>query len=476
LSKAIQSQKVTDPEIKLKILFGLAEGLRFLHDQGFRHGRVSCNNVLLDANLNPYLSDFGLGLIRESNAVAYRKDSGLDRDLFAFGLVCYSVLTGNLPNFHVLPAVTEVPGPFQALLSACWNQGKEISFDAIVTSFLRRDLVLPVDDFVKLRLRDYQARVVCPSFLARSIVTALNNLTILRTEGDQLNTELGDLRRSFAKAAALVTSCHKRSPGNPAHVSFSESEAKCSLPKKHAISGSASAFQLIPMGLSPFTPSDKKRSPSPEPEPEPAPADSAVADLERRALAFSSIQPIGKQVSARDIPIVMLPGAPVPMEGIFARLAREHGGNINVAKEGLVTITGNSLESARDADLMEIVTPGWTRCWTSQNEPDSWILFDFGNRQVSVTSYLIQTYPCVKDYSHLRSWTLEGCAEHSSKWTQLDSRQNNHDLNGRSRSAVFTCQANPYCNIVRLRQTGKNHHNDYFLVVSSVEFFGELLG
>jgi hypothetical protein len=167
-------------------------------------------------------------------------------------------------------------------------------------------------------------------------------------------------------------------------------------------------------------------------------------------------------------------GAFQTVKGIFAKLAREHGGNINVARQGLVTITGNSVEKIRDADLPEIVNLEWTRCWTSQNVPNSWLQFDFGSRQVAVTGYFIKTYPCVRNFSHLRSWVLEGCGP-SGKWIELDARQDNHELNGKSRTAIFTCSVNAYASQIRLRQTGPNHHGDNYLILTNVEFFGDVV-
>jgi hypothetical protein len=193
----------------------------------------------------------------------------------------------------------------------------------------------------------------------------------------------------------------------------------------------------------------------------------------------------GKQISGTHMSLALLPQLELPavasrytfptMEGVFARLTREHGGNINVAKEGLVTITGNSVDAGRDADLPEVVNPDWNRCWTSLNVPDSWIQFDFGSRQVAVSSYLIRTYPCVKGFSHLRSWVLEGRGL-SGRWIELDSRKDNQELDGKARVASFNCALSTFCNKIRLRQIGPNHHDDHYLVLTNIEFFGDIVG
>jgi hypothetical protein len=78
----------------------------------------------------------------------------------------------------------------------------------------------------------------------------------------------------------------------------------------------------------------------------------------------------------------------------------------------------------------------------------------------------------MKGFSHLKSWVLEGCGS-SGKWVELDSRDDNYDLNGKNKQALFNCVFNAYCNQVRLRQTGPNHHGDDYLVITNIEFFGD---
>jgi hypothetical protein len=334
----------------------------------------------------------------------------------------------------------DIPEQFHWLLSSCWdpNPDNRISFESIVLSFLRRELTLTLSASSQLRLRDYESRVVSQSFVAGSLVAALNNLCVLRTEGDQLRDEVDVLQQALVTASASLTS-------------FLGSAAA----RKEAISPSLSGQQL----------DVRNRAGS--------------VSIGDPPSAFSGPGRIAKQMSSTQLSLALLPAlvmASSPPEGLFARLAREHGGNINVAREGLVTITGNSLEAGRDADLAEIVNPEWGRCWTSQNVEESWVQFDFGTRQVSVTSYSIKTYPCVRNYSHLRSWVLEGCQGQSFRWFQLDARDDNHELNGRSKMATFNCHSSTFCNFVRLRQTGANHHNDHYLVLTNVEFFGEMLG
>lgn len=51
-------------EVRLKIMKGFANGLAFLHEfspQKYVHGNLKPNNILLGLNMEPYISDFGVG-------------------------------------------------------------------------------------------------------------------------------------------------------------------------------------------------------------------------------------------------------------------------------------------------------------------------------------------------------------------------------------------------------------------------------
>ncbi|CAK9198019.1 unnamed protein product [Sphagnum troendelagicum] len=58
-----QSSHVLDQPMRHRIALGIARGISFLHTQcnpPIVHGDVKPNNVLLDADREPHLSDFGL--------------------------------------------------------------------------------------------------------------------------------------------------------------------------------------------------------------------------------------------------------------------------------------------------------------------------------------------------------------------------------------------------------------------------------
>ncbi|OHT06703.1 hypothetical protein TRFO_25163 [Tritrichomonas foetus] len=165
------------------------------------------------------------------------------------------------------------------------------------------------------------------------------------------------------------------------------------------------------------------------------------------------------------------PYAYAPFDGIFAHLTNEVKGNL--VEKGIVTITGNSADRNRENSLHEIINFEWNKCWTSANVPNSYIQFDFGVHQICITHYTIKTYLCGQGYSHLKNWVVEGC--NTGQWYEIDRRDDNNELNGKSRVATFQVASTGDFQMIRLRQTGPNHYGDNYLILTNIEFFGDFI-
>jgi hypothetical protein len=109
----------------------------------------------------------------------------------------------------------------------------------------------------------------------------------------------------------------------------------------------------------------------------------------------------------------------------------------------------------------------------SRNVPDAFVQIDFSPKTVFITHYSLRTYQCAKGYSHLKSWVFEGMV--GDQYLKLDTRTDTTELNGRWKTATFACQWPFECRAVRLRQTGPNHQGDHYLILRSIELFGEFV-
>jgi len=151
-------------EDRLKIVIGVARGLKYLHDSNIIHGDIKAHNILAGDDGSPQLCDFGqskligiagftattfAGSVRylapellptESNGnVILTRES----DVFAFSMVALEILSGKRPFFNMVPETaviynvqignrperilylpTTFTDPLWMLLVKCWDQDK----------------------------------------------------------------------------------------------------------------------------------------------------------------------------------------------------------------------------------------------------------------------------------------------------------------------------------------------------------------
>jgi hypothetical protein len=148
-------------------------------------------------------------------------------------------------------------------------------------------------------------------------------------------------------------------------------------------------------------------------------------------------------------------------------------GGQNVHDAGLVDVSSNSVFCSdypkRAADLQNPQSD-----FQSNDQPNSWICYDFKSSAVAPTHYLILSAPWGPNQDHhLKSWCLEVSTDDKS-WTELHRCDCNNDLNGLNQIGTYSVDRELTCRFVRLRQTGKNHGNGDYFLLSGFEIFGIL--
>ncbi|KAK8839074.1 hypothetical protein M9Y10_032543 [Tritrichomonas musculus] len=164
------SPKGWDETKKLINIYGIAEGLKYLHYNNIIHRDLKLENILLDDNLYPKISDFGLIKSIKSESKSFQVESmknlkgtpiymppesimnmiySKPGDVFAFALIVYQIWTTHSPysfaNMNELlsnviindkrPELTsDIPVQFQELIEKCWRKDPKDrpTFDEIV--------------------------------------------------------------------------------------------------------------------------------------------------------------------------------------------------------------------------------------------------------------------------------------------------------------------------------------------------------
>jgi hypothetical protein len=160
------------------------------------------------------------------------------------------------------------------------------------------------------------------------------------------------------------------------------------------------------------------------------------------------------------------------LNGIISYLTNEFGGN--VIDRNIVSITASSLGNVQSYPLRSVVDFENQSMFRTNSLENAWICYDFKDMVITLDHYSIRTR-CDTNGSHLRSWRLEGSSD-GSKWLKIDEKMNDESLNSRGAVASFPISAEfiRAFRMVRLRQTGKNSTGVSSLVLSLIEFFGEL--
>lgn len=168
------------PTKRMISLFGIAYGMKILHENNVIHRDLKPGNILLDDNFYPKITDFGFSKISEDNTsqsttgigtpiyMAPELIDGYDFtnsvDVYAYAFMAYEIITltrcfpRNTRWGQVLAAAKENKRPkfpddpnldkLKELVTQCWsmNPSERLSFDEIVNALSNKEYFLPEID------------------------------------------------------------------------------------------------------------------------------------------------------------------------------------------------------------------------------------------------------------------------------------------------------------------------------------------
>lgn len=163
-------------------------------------------------------------------------------------------------------------------------------------------------------------------------------------------------------------------------------------------------------------------------------------------------------------------------DGIIRHLQKESNGNI----KSVIDITSSSLHgsswSPYNVCLFE--DKDKDKYFHTKDEQNSWILFDFKERKIIPSNYIIKSSPYGQNGNNPKTWKLEGSNDKSS-WEPLDEQRDCPYFNGQYLVHTFDIKkrvTTPF-RYIRMTQTGPNWQDNryHYFTLGSIEFYGSLI-
>jgi serine/threonine protein kinase len=154
LEDIINRHKEIPPTSKMIILYGIADGMQYLHEGlGFVHRDLKPANILLNESFEPVIGDFGLAKVMDQLAIRQTRSIGSPIymapelhlgqeytgkvDVYAYAVMMCEILVGSFA-FEEITSVSElrskiirglrpqvprnIPQAYQELMAAGWSQ------------------------------------------------------------------------------------------------------------------------------------------------------------------------------------------------------------------------------------------------------------------------------------------------------------------------------------------------------------------
>jgi serine/threonine protein kinase len=223
------------PTRKHIVLFGIASGMLFMHENRLIHRDLKPANVLLDANFEPRIADFGFSKFVEPGRSQEQSTHGgtppfmapeifmdpefnFKVDVYAFGILMYMIVTGLEPYPDIKRAAMlthkviegkrpllpdSVSRPFASLIRRCWEKDPNLrpTFKEIVDRLGEEEFLHDVD---RALFTDYRFRISAMSKITQTLSKIASELEIARKHVSSSEAESKAALAQAKKMARLL--------------------------------------------------------------------------------------------------------------------------------------------------------------------------------------------------------------------------------------------------------------------------------
>lgn len=485
----VNRKEESDNTTLQKILIGIARGMQYLHEEQIIHRDLKPDNILLDSEFNPLITDFGLAKYDQNTkntmkqgtfvfmapeVITSKKYNG-KADVFSFGILLFEAVTARNPypknknDIELAKKVAEenlrpkfpknIKQGFKDLITQCLEQSPDDrpTFEEIFyklafnkeSDSVYDDLFVQSGQNKKYYLDDVdedQILAYADQLLERE--KNYENPAFLLLE--QLKSQIEDLKKEHKEKMKQLTKESDKLKEENKELKISNRQMKKRLEKiKKEIDEKTTEIK---------SPRIKKVSKSEDD------TESEEDDYEDEKIVEMKYNPKNK------------------LNGILNHLSSICNGNLH--DNGVVCVTTNSIENDQKKFHPRVVIDKFNKKrhydYRSKDIGNAFVCFDFGeNRKVQLTNYVIESSHKPKGTCHLKNWKIEGTNNKNNWKDVLDVRNDVSSLRGEGKIADFDISSpnDKFYRYIRIHQSGKSwyqYNNHQKISFCNIEFFGKI--